>query len=290
MLDSGTTRAVVAGVDLTAMGRRVADRARIIAEESGAPLNLVYVVEPVAEALIEPSLARMMRDRQSRVAEELAVWCQERSAVAVDLEVVKGSPSWELVARAKGADLVIVGSSTIDAFTVGPTARRVARKATSHTLLVRRQPRAHYRRIIVTVDFSEASRVGVDTAIAMFPRAEITVLYSLTSRFDALLTDAGLFSEELDAARSRRLDMAADKMAEFAHPWGSRVRTMISDGPTLETIDEAVRRRNADLVVVSSRGATATRMVLLGTVAEGLLEAAPCDVLVARVKSTFRRP
>ncbi len=288
--EGGSTRAVVAGVDLTALGRRVADRARIIAEEAGTTLKLVHVVEPVAEAFIEPSLARLMRDRQTRAAEQLAVWCRDRSSVDVDLEVVKGSPSWELVARSKNADLVVLGSSAIDAFTAGPTARRVARKATSHTLLVRRQPRVSYRKVIVAVDFSDASKVGVDTALALFPGAEITVLYSLPSRFDPLLTDAGLFSEELDAAKGRRLDMAADRMAEFTHPWGSQIRTMISDGPTLETIDEAVRRRNADLVVVSSRGATATRMVLLGTVAEGVLGAAPCDVLVARVKSTFRRP
>jgi nucleotide-binding universal stress UspA family protein len=51
-----------------------------------------------------------------------------------------------------------------------------------------------------------------------------------------------------------------------------------------------VRRRGADLVVVGSRGATATRMVLLGTVAEGLVSRAPCDVLVARSKAPFRRP
>jgi nucleotide-binding universal stress UspA family protein len=31
-------------------------------------------------------------------------------------------------------------------------------------------------------------------------------------------------------------------------------------------------------------------MVLLGTVAEGLVTQAPCDVLVARSKAAFRRP
>jgi nucleotide-binding universal stress UspA family protein len=44
------------------------------------------------------------------------------------------------------------------------------------------------------------------------------------------------------------------------------------------------------LVVVANRGASATRMVLLGTVAEGLVGHAPCDVLVARCPALFRRP
>ncbi len=272
------------------MGRRVADRARIIAETRGADLELLHVMEPVAEAMIEPALARLMREHQKAQAERLAAWVQERTSVAVELSVTKGSPSWELASRGKNADLVAVGSSSVDAFTAGPVPRRVARKAGCDTLIVRRQPRVPYRRIIAAVDFSEASRVSVERALEIAPGAETTVLYSLPSRFDPLLADAGLFDEEVVASRGARLEMAKDRMAEFAHMWEGNVRTLVVDGPPMETIDEIVRRRGADLVVVGSRGASATRMVLLGTVAEGLISAAPCDVLVARARASFRRP
>lgn len=272
------------------MGRRVADRARLVAEAHEAPLRLVHVAEPTGEAMIDPGLARLMRTHQNEAAAELRDWCRSRADVEVTLEVVKGSPSWEIASRAKKADLVVVGSSTIDAFNVGPTARRVAEMATSDALVVRRQPRVPYRRLIVGVDFSEASRVAVEKAMALFPDAEITVLYSLPSRFDLVLTGAGLFTEEVDASRGYRLEAAADRMAEFAQTWNGSLSTVIADGPPTETVDEIVRRRNADLVVVGSRGASATRMVLLGTVAEGLVAHAPCDVLVARSGGQFRRP
>lgn len=283
-------RAVVAGVDLTAMGRRVADRARLIAEAHGAELKLVHVLEPVGEAMIDPGLAAIMREHQTTEAERLADWCQERSSVPVTLDVPKGTPAWELASRAKTSALVVVGSSTIDAFTAGPVARRVARMSISDTLIVRRQPRVPYRRIVVAVDFSEASRVAVERSVELFPEADLTALYSLPSRFDPIMSNAGLFKEEIDASRGTRLEAAADRMAEFAQPWDGGVHTMIADGPPTETIDEVVRRRNADLVVVGSRGATATRMVLLGTVAEGLITHAPCDILVARSLAAFRRP
>jgi nucleotide-binding universal stress UspA family protein len=183
-----------------------------------------------------------------------------------------------------------MGSSTVDAFTAGPVALRVARMAVSDVLIVRRQPRVPYRRIIAAVDFSEASRMAVERTLSTFPDADITVLYSLPSRFDPMLAEAGLFREEMDASRGARMEAAHDRMLEFAQAWNGDVRTMVTDGPPTETIDEAVRRRNADLVVAGSRGATATRMVLLGTVAEGLVEKAPCDVLIARSPATFRRP
>lgn len=283
-------RTVVAGVDLSVMGRRVADRARIVAEQAGASLELVHVLEPVQEAMIAPGLAEIMRKHQRSEAEKLVEWCRGRTDIDVDLTVVKGSPAWELAARAKNADLVVVGSSSIDAFDSGPITRRVARKASSDTLVVRRQPRVPYRRVLAAVDFSEASKIAVQRSLDLFPEADITVLFSLPSRFDPLLAEAGLFPEEVDASRGARLEAARDKMAEFAQSWNGDLRTMVADGPPAETIDEVVRRRNADLVVVGNRGATATRMTLLGTVAEGLLKQAPCDVLVARSNASFRRP
>jgi nucleotide-binding universal stress UspA family protein len=272
------------------MGRRVAERAGMMAEATGEPLHLLHVLEPVAEAMIEPSLARLMRDYQREEAQRLARWIQERVDVPVSLEVVKGSPSWELSARAKTASLVVVGSSSIDAFSVGPVAKRVARKATSDILVVRRQPRVPYRKIIAAVDFSEQSRAAVNRALDLFPDADTTVLYSMPSRFDPVLADAGLFKEELEATRGTRLARAGERMEEFTAPWDGAVRSLVVDGPPTATIDEVVRRRAADLVVVASRGASATRMVLLGTVAEGLVTQVPCDVLVARSKAAFRRP
>lgn len=284
------TRTFVAGIDLTAMGRRVADRARLMAETSGGTVHLLHVLEPVAEAMIEPGLARILREHQRAEAATVAEWLRDRSQVDVALEVVKGSPAWEISSRAKKAEMVILGSSSVDAFTAGPVTHRVARMATSDILVVRRQPRVPYRRVITAVDFSEASRRAVERSLELFPDSEITVLYSLPTQFDSLLSDAGLFREEMDASRSERMESARDRMLEFAHPWEGRVRTQVVDGPPAETIDETVRRRGADLVVVSSRGATATRMVLLGTVAEGLLGRAPCDVLIVRSASSFRRP
>lgn len=285
------TRTLVAGIDLTAMGRRVAERARILAEEGGSSvIELVHVLEPVGEAMIAPGLARLMREHSTTEARKIANWLAERTDVEVRLEVVKGSPPWELASRAKKADLTLLGSSTVDAFAAGPTTRRVAHMASSNVLVVRRQPRVPYRRIIAAVDFSESSRVAVQSALSMGSEAEVTVLYSLPSRFDSLLADAGLFREEMDASRGERLEAAKDRMLEFTREWNGQVRTMVADGPPAETIDESVRRRNADLVVVGSRGATATRMVLLGNVAEGLLGNAPCDVLVARALASFRRP
>jgi len=283
-------RAVVAGIDLTAMSRRVADRARHMAEATGLPVHLIHVLEPVDEAMIDPGHARLMRAHQRREAEKIAEWARERSSVPIEIEVPKGSPSWALCLKAKSAPLLVVGSSSVDNFSAGPVARRVARKSQTDTLIVRRQPRVPYRKIIAAVDFSEQSRLAVTRAVTLFPDADVTALYSLPARFDPMLADAGLFAEEVTASRDSRLDRARERMEMFAEPWAGQVRTLVVDGPPISTIDETLRRRSADLVVVANKGASSTRMVLLGTVAEGVVEQAPCDVLVVRSPAPFRRP
>lgn len=283
-------RAVVAGIDLTSMSRRVADRARLMGEAFGIPVHLVHVLEPVEEAMIDPGQAKLMRIHQRNEAEKLAAWTRERSSVPIELEVINGSPSWTLALRAKSSPLLTVGSSSIDNFSLGPVSKRIARKSQTDTLIVRRQPRVHYRKIIAAVDFSEQSRVAVDHSLTHFPDVDLTLLYSLPTRFDPMLADAGLFEEEVSASRAFRMKTANERMEAFSSRWDGSLRTLVVDGPPISTIGETLRRRSADLVVVGNKGASSTRMVLLGTVAEGVAEEAPCDVLVARSPAPFRRP
>lgn len=281
---------VVAGIDLSPIGRRVADRARIVSESAEFELVLVHVLESLSEAMIPDSLGRLVDDHRVRAAKEMLEWIQGRSEVPVDLELVKGSPSWELVRWSKQADLVVVGSSSVDADRAGPVAASTARMATSDVLLVRRQPRVPYRKIVAAVDLSEASKSAVGAVLRRFPGADVTALYALPTRFDNLLAEAGLFNEEISASRSQRVEEAELQMEEFVENWPGRVRPLVVDGPPQETIDEMVRRRGADLVSVASRGGGATKMVLLGSVSESVLAEAPCDVFVARVPAPFRRP
>jgi nucleotide-binding universal stress UspA family protein len=281
---------VVAGIDLTPIGRRVADRGRMLAEQSGLPLHLVSVNESAAEAFLDDGLGKLLLDQHRQHLEAVAAWCQGRSSVEVTHETLRGSIGWELVREAKRASIVVVGTSAVDVERCGPMARRVAIMSTGDVLAVRRQPRAGYRKVLAAVDFSVHSKKAVEAAIEWFPDAEVTATFSLPARFDPALADAGLFDVEVVAARGTRLRRAAERMEEFVAEWPGRVKPLVVDGAPQTAIDEVVRRRGVDLVVVANRGAGATKMILLGTVADAVLEAMPCDVMVARVPGDFRRP
>ena len=93
--------------------------------------------------------------------------------------------------------------------------------------------------------------------------------------------------------------MLASRLARVVYAWAKFWYCIVCT--TLAMIDRIHRRNDNEEMEISaipalfvdsagSCGAGATRMILLGTVADGVLEAMPCDVLVARVPGDFRRP
>jgi len=283
-------RRVMAAFDLTPVGRRVVERARLLAEQFGTHLELLHVLEQCEDPFLSEDEERFMNDHQHTAAAALVDWVAGRTSAPIDFHVTRGAPSTQVARLGREADLLVAGTSSIDAAQLGPVTRRLARKARSNVLAVRRQPRVPYRRVVAAVDLSEPSREAVELALALAPAAELTVVYALSARSDVLLGQSRLFEQDA-AARSRdRLVRAQAALDQFTSPWGDAVRNLIVEGPPAKAVGEAARRRGADLVTVASRGAGATSIVLLGGTAEEIMSSASSDVAVARVEAAFRRP
>jgi nucleotide-binding universal stress UspA family protein len=282
-------KSIVAAFDLSPLARRVADRARMIAEETGATLDLVHVAETPDMPLPDDMLERLYLRRHSQ-AEELSTWINSRATDHVNLRLLRGRVGTELTRLSKKADLIVTGTSSIDAARIGPRATRIARKGHAPVLAVRRQPRVPYRRVLAAVDLSEASKTAVELARQIAPGAEVSAVVALPTNAEQLLADAGVNLSELAKLRVSRMAQLEELAEEFVEEWNGEVAIRVVDGPPTSVIGEQARRRNVDLVTVSSRGAGGSQMVLLGSVAEALLSSVPADVAVARVPGAFRRP
>ncbi len=282
-------QSIVAAFDLSPIARRVAQRGRYLAELHGARLTLVHVGEVPDVRLPDDLAERLHLHRHSR-AEELLTTLTASGQCEIDLRVIRGAVAVELGRLSRKADLLLTGTSSLDTQRVGPRTKRLARKAHSPVLAVRRQPRRDYRRVLAAVDLSEASRTAVDLAFAIAPDAEVTAVAALPSNAEILLAEAGVPADRLAAVRKRRTAALEESLAKFAAEYEGRLDLQVVDGPPPDAIGELARRASADLVTVGSRGAAGSAMVLLGSVAEAVMETVPCDVAVARVPGPFRRP
>ena len=65
---------------------------------------------------------------------------------------------------------------------------------------------------------------------------------------------------------------------------GLAVETVVREGYPATAIEEEAKQREADLIVIGTRGHTGLKHLLLGSVAERVVQKAPCPVLAVKTE------
>jgi nucleotide-binding universal stress UspA family protein len=141
-----------------------------------------------------------------------------------------------------------------------------------------------FQTILVPVDFSDHASRALDFAIdfAKQFKSKLHLVHSYPIHPIAVSPYGVALPPDLD----RSFREAADKQLEA---WAARVRqsglsvetTTASDSPA-EAITQCAEKIHADLIVMSTRGLTGLKHVMLGSVAERTLRHAHCPVLTLK--------
>jgi nucleotide-binding universal stress UspA family protein len=143
---------VVAGVEDVRHSRPVVEAALAEASRRGARVRLVHGTvghSGGAEDLEPAAYAAWLRREHRELAAELSELCGSRPDVAVELEVVPEAPAAALVARARGAAVVVIGrgrSRIPFGRRPGPVTADVLRHATCPALVVEEGPQGTAQR------------------------------------------------------------------------------------------------------------------------------------------------
>lgn len=142
---------------------------------------------------------------------------------------------------------------------------------------------ARYRRILVATDFSAPSRHAFVAAVNQARRdaAQLFVV-NVVEPLAVGLSDVALddhLAERLLASSAELLQVWTDEARQHGV---DDVKCLQLTGPAWREIVSAARSQDADLVVVGTHGRAGLEHFLLGSVAERVVQHAPCTVLVAR--------
>lgn len=75
-----------------------------------------------------------------------------------------------------------------------------------------------------------------------------------------------------------------ERHAQGLREGGLRVETVLREGYPASVIEEEARERGVDLIVIGTRGHTGLKHLLLGSVAERVVQKAPCAVLTVKTR------
>ena len=192
-----------------------------------------------------------------------------------------------------GADLIVMathGRRGLDHTLIGSVAEAVVRRSRCPVLTVR--PTAANtattpERILVPLDFSAHARTALAHAreLCRDTRAELHLLHVVQTfpRYgivDAPPEPEALSDTDREAAENRLREVAAEVLAPGAPPATHAVAGR--GNPALAVLDVA-ERLDADLIVLASHGRSGIRHFLLGSVAEKVVQLAPCPVFTVKV-------
>ncbi|MGN6110541.1 MAG: universal stress protein [Kofleriaceae bacterium] len=267
---------VVVPTDLSPGAELALARALALSLPPAATLHLLHVAReekhrPGAQAAIGQIVSRAVASRGLDV----------RVAIRV------GAAHAEIVDYARGveADLIALGShgrSTLRDLLIGTTAARVVRAGAAPVLVAARSPASDYRRPLVAIDVEAPAPGILEAADRMISPIveEIEVLSAIRVPFEGLVAP-GEPRTEPSAYRAACEQAALEQLRALVPVGGERRWTpIVRVGDARTVVVEEVRARGTDLLVVGTHARTGLAHALLGSVAESILEAAPCDVLV----------
>lgn len=186
---------------------------------------------------------------------------------------------------------------------IGSTAETILRSAPCPTLIVRNVEKAdvlpRLKTMLLPTDFSESGMVSEEWALQLAENKEVILLHAVENPLldvydpDHAEIDLRRIMEESREHPPRSAQPFWDHAHHVAHAklatlrqqflsMRAQVEVMVREGPAAEDILHTAERRQVDLIIMSTHGRSGVRRLLLGSVAEKIIRAAPCPVLAVR--------
>jgi len=211
-----------------------------------------------------------------------------REPPQIEIEIEQGTVHAGILRAADtiGAGAVVIGGKVdhTGLHILGSSAEHVVRYANCPVLVARHSPAGN---VLAATDFSDPALPAVEAgaAEARHRKADLTVIHAID-----LLPVISPFYGDFDGYRSPPIDLS-DQMVKVwqqrldavVHQFKAKGGGLLRDGPAVPAILSAASELPAQLLVLGTHGRTGlSRIIALGSVAEAVVRAAPCSVLIVR--------
>jgi len=143
------------------------------------------------------------------------------------------------------------------------------------------------RQILVPIDFSPSAASVVEWAahLAREHGSRLILLhaYHLPVEFQQL--EAAYLPPDFWANVKNEAAGTLERFAEPLRAQGIQAECVVREGYPATVIEEEAARIGADLIVIGTRGLSGLKHLLLGSIAERVVQHAPCPVLSVKQRS-----
>jgi len=210
-----------------------------------------------------------------------------RKPPQIEIEIEQGTVHAGIlrVADNIGAGAVVVGGKVDHKglHILGSSAEHVVRYANCPVLVARHSPAG---KILAATDFSDLALPAVEAGAAEARRRKVDM--AIIHAIDLLPMVSPFYGDfysatPMDLSNEMR-KVWQQRLNECVHRFEAKGGGLLPDGPAAPAILSAASKLPAQLLVLGTHGRTGlSRLMALGSVAEAVVRAAPCSVLVVRL-------
>ena len=277
---------ILCATDLSLRAALAVDRAVALARRHLARLVVLHVVDDdQPRAIVDAELARARETLEARLTE-----LKGHDGPGFETEVRPGAVFQTIVstAQAEDADLVVMGAHRkriLKDVVVGTTLERVMRTGSAPVLMVNAVTTAPYDSVLLAIDASEASALAVGAAksLGLLDGVHLSAISAFEPVYKGMLGWAGVQESaitEYSEAWANETRGEISKLLREAGLQDAEKQVITEDGPPFLVIGRAVARLAPQLLVIGTHGRTGLKRVLLGSIAEQVINQVECDVLV----------
>ena len=288
---------MLVAIDLEPQSRAVLSRAIEIATVTSCTLTILHVVEARRNDVpgTEDSIDRngnydYLLTKARSALEQLASRC-DIARLQFDIVVEVGQPSSVILSVAESLDprLIIIGMSnrrSLRERVIGSTVDRVIRTPRISVLVIKRPAKVPYRSVIAAMDFSQEAEAALTAASILLPHARLRLVHvtDIPLPFQQALLQTRTSEEEIAPYRRARLKESTARLEGLAKRLlghGSHEIRVLEGDPAAMLV-RLSRSPGVDVIAMGRHGPGLILQLFLGSVAQKLLRAAACDLLVAR--------
>lgn len=309
-----TLRTILVPIDFSPESLKTLRRAEQLGKRFGAKLHLVHVIRPAFVSRARQAEGRSMVSKEvtahttKRLAELAAEFSLPAHPKPYTVRTGKAAEEINEVARAKNAGLIVIatrGFTGLKQAFLGSTTERLVR-TTSCPVLVVRETRAsarerassgrtppRFRKVLVPVDFSQNSRLGVEYGIRFVREfgARLVLFHSIPVTPFMLGGEQTIFRSDLIPMEQDNARRQMEKLRKEVSGKAVEIETEITFGSPVEEINDYVTKEGVDLIITATHGGSKKlERFFIGSTAEQIVRYAQSSVLVVPSRPSEKKP
>jgi len=143
----------------------------------------------------------------------------------------------------------------------------------------------HVKRILVPIDFSDHAAPVLEwaTHLAKTHDAELTLLHAYHLPVEFQQIEGTYLPQDFWESVKGEAEQNLERHATELRRAGVDVKVLVREGYPATVIEDEAIELGADLVVIGTHGLSGLKHMLLGSVAERVVQKSPCPVLTVKI-------